>query len=152
VVEGFLVLQFSADLLTLLHQIALSLGDSEISSHRLTLCKYLYRAASFLGNHPRDLNLGGLLPRVLKSAAQSATKKELKEVECLLLEIGVTDQKNHLGKSKGRPWAGVAEDLVQVRWEVCFEYNRLQLVIDGLLSRMLKTDSVIYGGIKMRTP
>ena len=42
------------------------------------------------------------------------TKKGLKDVECLLLEVGVTAQKQELGNSKGRPWAGVAEDLLQV--------------------------------------
>ena len=114
VVEGFQVLQYSPNLLTLLHEIATSLGSSEISAHRLTLCKYLYRAATLLGSHPREVNLREVFARVLKSAAQGTSKKELRDVECLLLEVGVTAQKQLLGKSKGKPWDGVADDIVQV--------------------------------------
>ena len=114
VVEGFQVLQYSPDLLSLLHHIATSLAASEISSHRLTLCKYLHRAAHFLGIHTRSENLREVFARVLQSAAQNASKKELKVVECLLLEVGVTVQRRELGKSKRRPWDGVAQDIVQV--------------------------------------
>lgn len=116
-IEGFQVLQYSPNLLPLLFHIISEFGSSELSAHRLSVCKFLYRAASFLTYQPApELDLKQLAVRVLRGAALSATTlRDLQDVQCLLLEIGVTSQKQELSGSKGKPWSGVVDDLLEVK-------------------------------------
>jgi len=112
--EGFQVLQYSGPLVSTLYKITSSLGGGERAQHRLSLCKYLYRASTFASHHPHpEADLQGLFLRVLEDAC-TGTRRELCDVECLVREVLVSANKHQVANSRYRPWAGVVEDVVEV--------------------------------------
>ena len=110
-VEGFQVLPYNAPFLSTLHKIALA----STSPHHLPTCKFLYRAGNFLSSHPHpDMDLVALLERTCGRALETAARKDLNDVECLVLEVGVSAQKHALCGARARPWVGAGDALVRV--------------------------------------
>merc|ERR1719282_1312197 len=87
-----------------------------MESQRLTIAKYLYKAGGYLGGKPNfDVNLGELFGKFLKVtiSSQAINKKSLEDVVgCLLLEMGVTAQRQSVTSTKQQPWSEIPEMLV----------------------------------------